>query len=123
MSYRKLKINYSEFHIEVIKIAKRLDVNVNRCTERQIEIIEPSRKKEKAFREEVYKLNEDVRINELIKNNQYTDTRGNDVLGSKALYQVDDDYYEWLISNGESAELKKAEEVDEEIIKGQIGFF
>jgi len=94
-----LKEKYSKFEIVVLKLAKKYEVSMTRSSEELVEFFEEDEKKAHMFMREVKKLNPATKCVELIYANQYTDTKGFDIRKSKAMYLVDDDYYNVMIGN------------------------
>lgn len=106
-----MAVVYSEFRIKATIVAKELDINMSFCTEESIEVIEKDKEKLFKFVQRIKKLNKRTRIVDLIASNQYTDTKGNDIRNSKALYLIDDDYYKQIV------------EVRGELDLGQVSMF
>lgn len=89
--------NLTEIKKEFYRIAKKHEINMSRATEKEIEVLEEDINKVRMFREDIHAISKDTKIIDLIYSNQYTDTKGNDIRGSKALYLVDNNYYRRLV--------------------------
>lgn len=94
--------NLTETKREFYRIAKRHNISMSKSTEKEIEVLEEDKRKIKLFRDDIRSISENTRVIDLIYTGQYTDTKGNDIRGSKALYLVDEDYYRQLV--GEEAD-------------------
>ena len=77
-----------------------------RCSEKHniIEVVEEDRKKFVRFAETLAGKGIKLRVSDLVRGGETTDVRGNSVLGSKALYLVDDDYFNRITGNEPRAE-------------------
>ena len=116
-----LKDKYSEFEIAVYKLAKKYEISMTRSSEQLVEFFEEDYKKAHMFRSEVKKLNPATKCVELIYANQYTDTKGFDIRKSKAMYLVDDDYYNALIGNVSEQESNVYEDNEQVSLFSTVG--
>lgn len=104
-----LEVKTTRFRIEAIKIAKKHDISMFFCNEKRIEIAETDESKARKFVNEIADLGQEVKIVDLRRFNQHIDSKGYNIIGDKARYLVDDDYYRELI--GEVTVEKTIEQV------------
>lgn len=98
------KGHYSDLEIEIYKIAKQQQISMTRLCEGIVEFHEQDGGKARKFVQAIKGLNRKTRVVDLIASNQYTDVRGCDIRGDKALYLTDDNYYNKIIGATEKIE-------------------
>jgi hypothetical protein len=92
-------IQFSQFRIRATKIARKHYISMTFVTEKLIEFVEPDRKKAELFAREIKTFSPDTKVIEMISSNQHLDTKGHSLCPCKALYLVDDNYYNQIVGN------------------------
>ena len=95
----------NKLKIEFYKIAKKLDISMTRSTPKLIEFYEEDEEKVSEFRSAIRHISKDTITRELIRSREYEDINRFDIRNSKALYLIDDDYYNELIGLGKTEQL------------------